>query len=352
MPIQGFVRLRRHQFGRQASFGTRVAAVRAYPFKGVPAHNLNWTDPDIDVGSIDPVAAPYRLAPDLTAPLTDPALRYNSLPLMLSGIFGGGITPTGGGTAKTWAYAPASVTVDDFDVFTYEFGDDVVEDWFQDGDGILESLEISGPEGLGPLTVSMGWRFGSIASSGSTDSPDNPTVPTALDVDPNEAIVYLKDGAIYIADDPYDLDAGQITDALHSFVLRVNQTVDQKRFANGAQTFDIDAYGRGPRTIELEATYAKTTQTVGLTSESDDWMLDQSKDRYISVRFESTSIAETPSTPYSWNFTMPARYYTRTEGEVGGNTVVVLTAHAFYDATTFDGVFTSDVVNTLTNAEL
>jgi hypothetical protein len=80
-PVQGFVRLRKHQFGRQSAFGTKVAAKRAYPFKGVPDNNLNWTDPDIDAGSLVVVAAPHREAPDLTAPLTDPSLRYNNLAL-------------------------------------------------------------------------------------------------------------------------------------------------------------------------------------------------------------------------------------------------------------------------------
>jgi hypothetical protein len=37
---------------------------------------------------------------------------------------------------------------------------------------------------------------------------------------------------------------------------------------------------------------------------------------------------------------------------VGGNTVVVLTAHAFYDPNDFNGVFTSTVVNTLASADL
>ena len=49
---------------------------------------------------------------------------------------------------------------------------------------------------------------------------------------------------------------------------------------------------------------------------------------------------------------MPMRYYTRTEGEVGGNSVIVLTGHAFYDPTDLDGVFTSEVVNTLADADL
>ena len=67
MPIAGFVRLRKHQFGRQPSFNTKVAATRAYPFSGVPTVDLTWTDPEIDVGSRDLVAAPYRGAPDITA---------------------------------------------------------------------------------------------------------------------------------------------------------------------------------------------------------------------------------------------------------------------------------------------
>jgi len=350
MPIAGFVRMRRHQFGRQASLGTRIAAKKAYPFKGVPSHNLNWTDPDIDTGSIDPIAAPYRLAPDLTAPLTDPALRYNSLPLLLSAVFGANVTPTGG-PAETWVFAPASTTVDPIDVYTYEFGDDVQTDWFQYADAMLESLEVTGPEGLGPLTTSMGWRMGSIFSSGSTDAPDAPTVPTALDVTPNETIVYLKDGGIYVASDPYDLDGSQISDALHTFTLRITNTLDLKRFANASQVFDVSDYGRGARAIELEATYAKTSDIVGTGSESDAWMRDQSQDRWIQMRFESTEEV-TGGTPYSWVFALPARYFTRTEGDVGGNTVVVLTAHAWYDPDGLGGVFTSTVVNSLAAGSL
>lgn len=348
MAIQGFTRFRKHQFGRQASFGTRIAAKRAYPFQGVPTHDLAWTEPPVDVGSIDPVAAPVRNAPDLTAALTDPALRYNSIPLMLAAIFGGAVNPSGAGAAKTWLFEPASATVDPDDVFTYEFGDDVVTDWFQYADTLLESLEITGPEGLGPCEASMTFRMGAIYSSGSTDAPDAPTVPTALDVAPNEAIVYLKDAGIYVASSPYDLDGGQLTDALHSFILRVNQPRDQKRFANAAQVFDVNAYGRGPREIQLEAVYAKTADTVGVGSESDAWMRDESVDRYIQVRFTST-VEVAPGTPYSWVFSLPARYFTRAETESGGNTTVTLTAHGWYDADQFGGVFKSTVVNSLAN---
>jgi hypothetical protein len=351
MPIAGFVRLRKHQFARQAVFGTNVAATRAYPFGGTPSVELNWTDPEVDVGSRDPVAAPYRVAPDLTASLTDAALAYNNLPLMLCGFFGGGVSPTGG-PDYSWVYEPASLTVDDPDVFVYEFGDDVLTDWFQLGDGMLESLEFTGPDGLGPLTASMTWRFGSVASSGSTDSPDNPAVPTAgLNVSTTDAICYLKDGKIAIADTVAGLAAGQISDALHTFTLRLSQEIDVKRFANGTQSFDAQAYGPGARQIELECTWAKTSDIVGISSESDWWMSDAAVNRYVQLTFTSTVMAD-GATPYSWVITMPMRYYTRTEGEIGGNTTVILTGHAFYDPDDLDGVFTSTVVNTLAEATL
>ncbi len=352
MPIQGFTRLRQHNFGRQAALNTKVAAKRAYGFAGVPAPNRNWTDPDVATGSIDPVVTPFLGAPDITAPLTDPRLAYNTLPIILSAFFGGGVTPTGG-TAKTWVFTPASVApLDDDDVYTYEFGDDVLTDWYQFGDGLLEGFEITGPEGLSVLTTSMTWRFGSFSSTGSTDNPVTGTVPTpGVTPDINEAVVYLKDAGIFISDDSYSVLNHQVSDALHSFVLRGTQARDQKRFANADQSFDIDAYGRGARTIQLECTFAKTAETVGLGSESDAWMSDTAVNRYVSLVFTSTAEADT-GVFYKWSFSMPMRYYTRTEGEVGGNTVVVLTGHAFDDEDDFGGVFSSTVVNTLATAGL
>jgi len=354
MPVfQGFVRLRKHQFGRQSIVGVKVPATRAYPFSGVPEHDLAWTDPEVDAGSRDPVAAPTRGAAELTASLDFPTVHYNNLPIIFCAFFGGQVEPTGGGTAQTWLWEPASETVDDLDPFTYEFGDDVLTDWFQDGDGILESFEITGPEGLGALTATTSWRFGSVSSTGSTDSPVTGTVPTpGLAVAINDAVVYLKDASIFIASDPDDLATSQILYALHSFTLRADQEIDQKRTADGTQTFDVTGYGPGARNIELELTFAKTADTVGLGSESDAWMSDTAVNRYVRMRFLSTALAESPSTFHEWIFTMPMRYYTREEGDIGGNTTVILTGHAFFDPTDFDGVFDTTVVNTLTEAEL
>ena len=67
MPIQGFVRLRGHQWSRQAVFGTKVAATRRYPESGLPDVDLGWTDQEVDVGSRDPVAPPYRGPSELTS---------------------------------------------------------------------------------------------------------------------------------------------------------------------------------------------------------------------------------------------------------------------------------------------
>lgn len=352
MPIQGFTRLRQHNFGRQASAGTKVAAKRAYGFRGVPTPNLNWTDAEVDTGSIVTVIPPTRGAPDITASLTDPRLAYNTIPLLMAGIFGRdgntSVTPTGAGDAKTWTWRPSVFApLDDDDLFTYEFGDDVQDDWYQFGDGLLERLEITGPDGLGPLTTSMSWRFGSFSSTGSTDFPQDGTVPTpGVTPDINEVTVYLKDLGIYIASSPYDFDANQITDALHSFVLRITQARDQKRFANADQSFDIDFYGKGALAIELECQFAKTDDTVGTGSESDAWMSDTAVNRYIQVKGESLTEAES-AVPYSWEFSMPARYYTRTEGAIGGNSTVILTARAFADEDQFSGAFETTVVNTL-----
>jgi hypothetical protein len=349
---RGLVKARKHLFGRQAAFGTPVAATKAYLLSGVPEVELNWTDPEVDAGALVTVSAPHREAPDLTAPLDIPQLRYNYLPKLHSGFFGGQVVPTGGGTAKTWTYAPSAVApLDELDPFTYEFGDDVLEDWYQLTDGVLESFEISIPVGLGACTGSEAWRFGSVASTGSTDSPVVGSVPTDLDPVANEAVVYGKDLAIYIADTEAGLAANQIMDALYSGTIRVSGDLDLKRYANGTQTFEVSAVARANIMVEYEFRFAKTEDIVGTGSESDDWMSDQSVDRYMRLVFTSTVEAQ-GGTPFSWSVTSPTRYYTRTEDAEGGNTVVVLTARAWYDAVDLEGFYNSVIVTTLTEAEL
>ena len=352
MPIQGFTRLRRHQFGRQNALGDTVPATRAYPFSGVPDVNLNWTDPDGDFGSLDPIAAPTRGAPQITAPLTVPVWYYDDLVLPFAAFFGGAETPTGAGTAKTWAFTPASLTADAFDYFTYEFGDDVTTDWFQLRDGLVTEFEFSA-EDQGALTGSVNWRFAHAASTGSTDSPVEGSVPTSLTVDSAGIPVYLKDMSLFIDSAAGSIGSTQILDALHSFRLRATQEVDDKRFANGAQEFEINGHGHGARTVELSMVFAKTADTVGTGSESDAWHSDEAVNRYVRLSFESTAFAQTagsPDIPYSMVIDMPLRYYTRTDGEIGGNTTVELLGRGFYDAT-LTTALDATIVNQLTEAE-
>lgn len=351
--VQGFTRARKHQIARQAVFGTAVAATRAYPFKGVPSNNLNWTDPDVDTGSIVPTVSPTRGAPDLTFPITSPAIDYNSITPLLNALFGGHVSPTGGGPAKTWVHEPAAIApLDPEDPHTYEWGDDVTTDWFQWIDGVLESLQITGPEGLGACSAAATWRFGGVRSTGSTDSPVTGTVPTpGLDVDPNPPYLYLKDMGIYIADSVAGLSAGQVLNALHNFDITFAVERDQKRYANKDQSFDIDAYGRTGMSVVLNATWGKTADTVGTGSESDAWMSDDAVDRYVQLSFESVPFI-TGTTPYTWDVVMPMRYYTRTDGESGGNTTVTLEGHAFFDPDDADDFLLSTLVNAMTEADM
>ena len=349
MPIAGLVRLRKHQLGRQATFGTKVAATRAYPFTGVPDTDLQWEDPEVDAGTLTITAPPERGAGSFTADLTVNSLDYNTAALLMCGFWGGEESPTGAGTARTWTHDPDVTVAQVQDFYTYEFGDDVLTDWFQYGDGIIESLELSGPEGLGPVTASTNWRFGSASSTGSTDSPVTGTVPTAgLAVSTTDPKVYVKDMSIAIASSIAGLGAGTVSDALHSFTLRFSGDVDEKRYANGTQSFALDDIGRVSLAVELEATWAKTSDIVGTGSESDAWFSDDAVNRYVRLTFTSTTEAQS-GTPYSWTMTMPMRYYTREEGDIGGNTTVVLTGRAFYDPTDFTGFFSSVLVNTLSN---
>lgn len=353
MPVQGLVRLRKHQFGRQDAQGAVSAATRAYPHQGTPDRELNWTDPEIDAGSIDPVAPPTREAPTLSADLESPVLYYNNLTKILCGFFGGMVLPTTvATTGRQWVHEPESESIDEPDYFTYEFGDDVLTDWDQLPDGIIESFEITGPVGLGAMSATETWRFGAYRSTGSTDSPVTNTVPTpGLSVDIASVPMYLKDMAIYIASSTAGLGAGQVTDALYNFTLRAEHEIDEKRWANGDQSFDVDELVPGARSIEFEGRFAKTSDIVGVGSEADAWMSDVAVNRWIRLAWTSKEFVG-GSTPYSFTVTMPARYYTREEDEEGGNTVVVLTAHAFFDPNDLGHVWESTLVNTLTADQL
>lgn len=357
MPVLGKVKLRRHLFGRQSAFGTPAAAVRAYPFSGTPTPNLNWTEQTGDFGSLYPVAPRYKGIPDLNFTLNDAALAYNDLALPMSAFFGY-VTPSGGGAAKTRDWTPDGLGTEDFAPFTYEYGDDVdgtggnPNDWEQYTDGILTSLTIDSPEeGGGVLTAALGFKFADLHYAGSTDIPPAAPIPSITDrPDLNPTRIYLKDGTIYLDTEASDIGGTQLSSALHKFTLTATQDVDEKRWVDGTQSFAVEDYGRGSTRINLALTYAKTADTVGTGSESDAWSADDPVARYIRIAFESTVMAE-GIIPYSWEFSLPARYFQREHAEIGNNSVVTLTAEAFLDDV-LDYPFSSTLVNTLADADL
>lgn len=346
--IPGIEALFKHQFGRQEDFGIANTAARAYPYGGRADENLNWTDIEGDFGSIDPVAPPKRDFPDLTANLTDDGVSYNNLILPLASILGGDLEPTGGGTAKTWAFVPPSLTVDDIDLFTYEYGNDVLTDWFQMYDGLTESVTFTFPRGLGQVTASMNWRFGNIRYVGASEADLQPdtTVPTAgLTVSSSDIPVNFGDAKLYIDSAFGSLGATQISDALYGGQLTISHAVDAKRFANGTG-FDVAGYSRsGIRLIELQLDFAQTDDTVGSGSETDAWFSETAVNRFLRLAFISPEEAQV-GTPYSWTINMPMRYYTRAWDAEGGNTVISLTGHQFLDGD-LDYAFRTTVVNTL-----
>jgi len=358
MAILGKTRLRRHLFGRQSSLGTAVAAQRAYPFAGTPTPNLNWLEQEGDFGSLYPVVPRYKGAPDLNFTLNDNALAYNDLPLPFAAFFGNAETPSGAGTAKTWQWQPDGLGSEEFDPFTYEFGDDAdgtsgkPNDWEQYIDGIATSLTIDSPDqGAGVLTAALGLKFSDLRYAGSTDIPPAGSVPSIADLpDRFPTRVYLKDCTVYLDSDGSDVGGTQLSSAVHKFNLALTQEVDEKRYVDGTQSFAVEAYGRGTTRINLAVTYAKTADTVGVGSESDAWSADDPVARYFRFAFESTVEAET-AIPYSWEFTMPARYFQREHGEIGNNSVVILTAEAFLDDV-LGYPFETTVVNTLAGADL
>lgn len=354
----GLVRARRQLFARQAGFGTPVPAVRAYPFTGNPSQDEQWTDPEADFGVIARRAAPYRGAGDYTQSITDNALDYNTLALLLSGNLGGAVVPSGG-PDYAWAYEVASDGSDIDDMFSREFGDDAdgdpsdeVNDWELNGDGLITQLTIDSPEtGGGVLTSTSDWMYTSYFYAGSTDNPPPYTIPSVPDFpDQNPPYVYLKDAKLYIDSDASDIGSTQISDALYKFTLTSTREIDKKYWANGTQTFAPQELKTASREIGIDLVFAKTPDTVGLGSEKDAWSSDQSVDRYLSIVFESTLNIPGTSTPYSWGFGFPARYYTMQHGEVGGNTTTILHGNAFVDDVV--PLFSSDLVNALSSAEL
>jgi hypothetical protein len=158
-PIAGFTRLRAHQVGKQTVIATAVPATRRRPTRGPIVVNPNRTQPDVDEGSLDPIQRPYSVAPEVTSSQTSPA-AYDELPVTFSAALKGGVTAAGGAAPYTWTYQVASLTADDFDYFTDEWGDDQnASDGIRAFGGVIDSFEMGFTEDLGPWELSEDWVY-------------------------------------------------------------------------------------------------------------------------------------------------------------------------------------------------
>lgn len=321
-PIAGLTRYRFHQVGKQTVLLTPVAATRALPYRGPIVINPNRTQPDVDEGSLDPIEAPFSGAKEVTSNWTGKQ-AYNDLPYILSPAGKSGVTGVGGGAAKTWTYTYASLTADDFEYLTDQWGDDTnATDGIQAYGGVINDYTLGFGTDLSAYDISANLYY--------ADANMATAKTAALTVDANPTWVYGADSEVFVDTTAGGIGVTKWTDTVHSATWSWNSNLDRKRFANGSGSrFKLAGYGRGLRTIELALQVAKTSAAITEAATLDD---DPVPSRYIEVRTTSNAII-TGSTPYSWSRRMPARLVSRADGEIGGNTTMTLTYRAFYDTT-------------------
>jgi len=335
VPIAGFTSFRRHQVGKQSAILTPVAATRVLPYRGPIVINPNRTQPDVDDGSLDPIMAPFNGPKDVTG-TWDGKLAFNDLPYTLAAAGKGGETSSGA-TAKTWVFDYASLTADSFEYLTDEWGDDTnASDGIQAYGGVIDSYTVGFPETLEAFDLSAQLIYANANMATARTG--------ALTLDTSPTWVYGADTELFVDTTAGGLGGTKWTDAVHALTWNWQNNLDRKRFANGSGTrFSLAGYGRAERTIDLVVTLAHTTQTMAEAATLDD---DPVPARYIRMKATSPTII-TGAIPYSWQRDAAMRLISRTDGEIGGNTTIILTYRAFYDSTLTYAV-QDTVVNTLT----
>jgi hypothetical protein len=321
MPIAGFTRFRRHLVGKQTAFGSNTVATRQLPYRGALVIDPARTEPDVHVGSLDPILAPFAGASQYTG-TWEGNEAYDDAPYLWAATIKGGVTPTGGGSAKTWEFQAASLTADSFEYLTDYWGDDQTTDEIIFGSTVINQLQLSFGDDLSAYAVNAD-LLGGRARIG-----EGPTGGISIDANPNW--VYGADTEIYVDTVAASIGTTKLTDAVHGMTFTVNNNLDLKRFANGSNTrFQLAGYGRGAREITLELVLAKTTATIAEAATLDDSPV---PDRFIEIKATSPEII-TGSTPFSQSIRAPMRLMSRADGEIGGNSTITLTYKGFYDST-------------------
>ncbi len=334
-PIPGVTRLRKFQLGPESTFKTQVAATRRMPWSLVPDVNPNWTNTTADTGTLTQALPPYRAALDIIGPATG-QLFYNDIPALLGYGVMGGITPTGGGTAKTWTYAPADTTQDIFDTATGEWFDDATGDAQTYMGGVIDNFSLAYPQTLGPIDLTANWRFASMAAY--------PSTPTgALNVDPAPTPVYAADTTISINDSAGSIGVSPFTDQVYDTTVNLSNNLDVKRFQNGTNTrFNVENYGRGERMLEVTFTFAKATAAIAETAK---WLNANAQERFVEINTVSLATAQA-ATPYQFRVRFSGFWFTRANNAVNTNTNFSLVCRNRFSAAGLNYPFQMLVVNT------
>ncbi len=323
---QGFTRFRKIQVGKQSVIGTAVAATRVLPYRSLVVYNPNRTDPDIDVGSLDPVMSPYAVAPEVTLPGATGPLTFNDHAVRLSAGLKGGVSPTGNAVSGyLWTFTAASLTADSFDYYSVQTGDDTSD---AAGAGtnaygaVINQLSESMDEGLGPWTVNDDWIAANAVYGNRT---------AALNVDASPKFVFGADTKFYLNTTAGSIGATPLDAAVRGATLTINNNLDQKRFADGSNVrFALSAFGRGLREVTLDLTVEKTTATIAEAVTLDDT---PTPNRYIKISTNSLELAGSGGATAYREWYLPMRLYSIDDGEIENNTNWTFHYKGFYDST-------------------
>lgn len=319
-PVAGSVRLKAIQMGIESTFKTAVAATRRYPWTFNPDVNPNLTFTTGDTGTLDQAVAPYQTTFDIVAAASG-ELYSDDVPTLLSAGVMGGVSLTGGGSAKTFTAAPASTSQDVFDTWTAETGDDATGDTWQLAGGVINDFTLTYPQGDGPITFASNWRFAKATYAA--------TPTSSLSVDTNPVPLFTKDTEFYVNDSSGTIETTKLTDIAYSAEFSVNNNLDLKRWANGSNTRNqIQNYGRGERVVTFNLVGAK--QTAWLTEVSN-WIAANPTERFWGVKTTSPTII-TGSTPHSLDIRLAGYWMTYSRQDITANTAIQLSGRGVYDS--------------------
>jgi len=334
MPIQGFIRFRRHQVGQETAFASNTPATRRLPYRGSIVVEPNRTTPDVDTGSLDPVLAAFAGATDVSASW-EGKTAFDDLPYIFALGVMGGITPTGA-VAKTWTFQAASLTADTFDTVTDEWSDDVASDSIVAAGGVINDWNVAFADDLSAYDISANLYYAKATlGAGLTAS---------LEVDSTPQWVYGAHTVIHMNSVPGSIGITPIPTAVHGATFSVNNNLDRKRYADGSNVgWNLAGYGRGPREVEFVVRLAKTAQTIAEAQTLDDTPVPV---RYFDIKTTSTEIIAGTAIPYSNSIRFAAELVSRSDTEVSNNSVIELTYRGKYDAT-LGYALRCEVINTL-----